>query len=386
VYTLADYLWMLADRPRVAAYAAALRAQITPGARVVEVGAGFGFFSVVAALAGASHVDAVETNPVVHLGPKVAAANGCADRIAFHYTDVKLVALARPADVLILDLRGPTPFAGRSLELVMNARDRLLRKGGSIIAARDTMFVAPSRSPAVIKHEVHAARDQLGVILDPVERVISDTPMRCAISSGDLVAPGKAWLELDYRTLDRTAFGGESRWICESRGTIDGLAVWFDSDLGAGVSFSTAPGSVISAYKQLFIPLGTPVDVHPGDCFRIELGVRQARERALWVWRAWLGGSGEGTERQVANQNSMAEMVIDPAAFTITSPDAKPTLGSRGRAVRHLLTRMDGRHSIDHLAAEMLEAAPEVFRTPDSAAEFVAGWIQDMARLERGAE
>src|SRR5829696_4835138 len=87
VYSISDYAWMIADATRVSAYAAAIRASVRPGDRVLDVGAGFGFFSTIAALAGAQHVDAVDTNSAVHLGPRIAAANRCADRIVFHHLD-----------------------------------------------------------------------------------------------------------------------------------------------------------------------------------------------------------------------------------------------------------------------------------------------------------
>src|SRR5687768_18477600 len=112
---------MIADHARVAAYAAAIRAVVAPGDRVLDVGAGFGFFSVIAAAAGAQHVDAVDTNPAIRLGPRVAAANGCADRISFHHLDVRQLTLPERAGVLIADVRGPTPFGSRALEVVISA-------------------------------------------------------------------------------------------------------------------------------------------------------------------------------------------------------------------------------------------------------------------------
>lgn len=385
VYSLADYLWMMADAARVSAYANALRAQIHAGDRVLEIGAGFGVFSVIAARAGA-RVDAVDTNPIVHVGPRIAAANGCADRITFHHTDVSLLTIDAPADILLADLRGPTPFGARALETLIDARQRLLRPGGTIIARRDTIFVAPARAPKGVREEIHAARGQEGVALGPIEEIINDTPMRFSILPADLLEDGQPWLDLDYATLADTAFSGEVRWRFQRAARVEGLALWFEADLGAGYSFSTSPDSQVVAYRQMYIPLRTAVDVATGDALRLRLDVHQVRDNYLWEWRAWLTPRATTLEREVCHQNSLAEMVIDPRAFVVTSSDARPVLGPRGRALRELLGWMDGRETVDSLAKRLYRTAPELFSGAERAADFVAEWCQRAHLIERNAE
>jgi SAM-dependent methyltransferase len=383
MYSVADYLWMIADETRVAAYAGAIRAAVRPGNRVLDVGAGFGFFSVVAAQAGAGRVDAVDTNPAVFLGARVAEANNCADRVFFHHLDAARLTLDGPADVVVSDLRGPTPFSGRSLQVLIDVRRRLLRPGGVMIPAMDTVFIAPARVPAVVRREVHAARGREGVVMTPVERVLDDTPIRCAMAPADLLAPGQPWARIDYGTIDSAHVTGSVEWTFPEAACVSGLASWFDTDLGGGFGFSSAPGAEAQAYKQIYIPFRSLVSVRPGERFRVHLALRLVMQEYVWAWRACLIGD-EGREREVLSQNSLAEIVIDPSRLHGAVPDTVPRLGQHGRSLQSVLARMDGQGSTGDLALAIHRESPGLFPDVGSAGAFVAEWIARITELDRG--
>jgi SAM-dependent methyltransferase len=315
VYSAADYVWMLSDRARVGAYAGAIRRLVRPGDRVLELGAGFGFFSVLAARAGAARVDAVDVNPVIHLGERLAAANGVAGTIVFHHGDVRRIPLDGPVDVIVSDLRGATPFAGRSIATLTETRRRLLRPGGVMIAARDVVYAAPARHPAAFRNEVLAAHDAEGVSLGPIERVVFDVPMRCEVGHDDLLAAGRRWCAIDYAAVDLVDHMGECEWTIDCDAEIEGIVLWFETDVGAGHSFSTAPGSPGSVYRQSYLPLRVPVPARAGDSVRISLGAHLVRDDYVWEWNVFVRRAGTQAERLEARQNSVAELVIDPAAF-----------------------------------------------------------------------
>jgi hypothetical protein len=384
VYSLSDYLKMVADERRTAAYASALRATVRPGDRVLEVGTGVGFFAVVAARAGAGHVDAVDPNPAIHLGPGVAAANGCEDRITFHCSAVADVTLPAPADVLLIDVRGPTPFGARSLETLIDARDRLLRPGGRIIARADRVMVAPASAPESFRGEVLPSRMREGVRLDPVERIVFDTPVSCRMTPDDLAAPGQCWTALDYAIVTSSDASGSALWEFHRAASIDGLAVWFEADLGHGISFTTGPGGTVSTYRQLFLPFQSPVAIEGGDRLRVGLATRQVRGTYVWSWRAWRRSAGFTTDELVIDQNSLAAIVLHPRALPQIAEDVVRSLGPRGAALRMLLCGFDGRHTIGALADRLCAESPQLFRDRRAARAFIADWIVRLDDLERG--
>ena len=206
-----------------------------------------------------------------------------------------------PADVLLIDVRGPTPFGSRSLEILIDARDRLLKPGGRIIAREDRVMVAPVRTPQTFRREVVQAHGREDVLLEPVERIVFDTPMACAIAADDLVAPGECWVVLDYATVTDTDVSGALRWQLDRAGKIDGLAVWFETDLGHGITFTSGPGGTVSTYRQLFIPFRRPVTIDKGDELRVELSTSQAGDSYVWAWRSWRRPSGSTTEELVGD-------------------------------------------------------------------------------------
>ncbi|MEO6238447.1 MAG: class I SAM-dependent methyltransferase, partial [Vicinamibacterales bacterium] len=280
----------------------------------IELGAGFGYFSVLAAQAGAAQVDAVDLNSVVHLGPRLAKANGCAERVHFHEADLLQFEPETRADVLIGDLRGPTPFSGRGLEIVIDARRRMLTPGGLMIGRRDLLYCAPARRPAGYDERIAAPLSRPGVDLSPVAAVIGATPFPAFVAPEALLADGASWGEIDYLTLESPNHRGGAEWTLTNGADVEGIAIWFEADLGAGQRFSAAPGRPGSAYGQVYLPFKSPVPVEPARVLRLEIAVHLVMGEYVWVWTARVRDPA-GHEIRVASQNSIPGRVIDPAAF-----------------------------------------------------------------------
>src|SRR5690606_34435231 len=114
-YSVGDYGRMIADKVRIKAYIKALRQAIKPGAVVVDIGTGTGFFALLACQFGARHVYAIEPSHAIHVARELAEINGFSERITFIQNISSRVTLPARGDIIISDLRGVLPLHAHHL-------------------------------------------------------------------------------------------------------------------------------------------------------------------------------------------------------------------------------------------------------------------------------
>src|SRR5216683_295755 len=142
MYSLSGYAGMISDRGRTDAYARALEAVVRPTSAVLDVGTGTGMFALLACRFGARKVYAVEASNVIEIAREVAAANGFSERIVFIQGTSTKIDLPEKVDAIVSDIRGISPLFQGSVPALIDARDRFLAPGGTMIPARDIIFAA----------------------------------------------------------------------------------------------------------------------------------------------------------------------------------------------------------------------------------------------------
>ncbi|CAE8620676.1 unnamed protein product [Polarella glacialis] len=148
-----DHYVMLNDFARNAFYERALAAALPAcgkGCSVLDVGAGSGLLSIMAAGHGAAHVFAIEANPdLAELaertiernqrnfpGANVTVVSQLSSRVQFSQ-----LAQGRRADLLVTETFGTILLGEGALNFVPDARDRLLKEGGVMIPAGGCQYV-----------------------------------------------------------------------------------------------------------------------------------------------------------------------------------------------------------------------------------------------------
>jgi protein arginine N-methyltransferase 1 len=151
---------MLADVPRVNAYASAINRHIKPDSVVLDLGAGTGILSFLASQAGARKVFAIESADIIDTAKRLSQANGFA-RIEFVHEHSQHVELRERVDVIVHEQMHHWIDAEGMIANVVDLRDRLLQPDGVILPSRFEVFLEPIqlkrefRCPLMWEQNIH---------------------------------------------------------------------------------------------------------------------------------------------------------------------------------------------------------------------------------------
>lgn len=367
---------MLADGVRTAAYLAAIQRGVRAGAVVVEIGTGVGYFAVAACAAGARRVFAIEVNPVIELGALVASDNGCADRITFVRGDSRLVNLPEAGDVLLSDLRGVLPLFGDHIATIRDARTRLVRRGATLIPRSDTLWAAPCAAPAGWRRDHMEIGDAPhGIDRRAVAARLRSDWYQCHLGGDDLAADGVTWTTLDYTTIESPNVAGRADWTFSRDRVVDGLALWFDGDLGFGSTLSNSPLAPRELYGQAFLPFERSLQVRAGDQLAVELSANHVNGDYVWGWNSALTPCAPGLRPVSFRQSSLAARVVSAGWLRARSAGHRPQRGMSTKLWATMLGLVDGTRTIDEIASALHAAHPEAFADSESAFRFVSSGV-----------
>jgi 16S rRNA G966 N2-methylase RsmD len=127
------HIGLLDDELRTAQFLAAIRAQTTADDIVLDIGSGTGVMAVGAALAGAKHVYAMEASAMAGTVRELARANGVADRVTVLQGWSTRLELPTKATLLVTETIGNDPLGEHIVDIVADAKKRLLTKDARII-------------------------------------------------------------------------------------------------------------------------------------------------------------------------------------------------------------------------------------------------------------
>ena len=354
---------MIADRVRVEAYAEALRKTVRKGSVVVEIGTGPGIFAVLACQLGASRVYAIEPAEIIHVAREVAARNGCAEKIQFFEQLSHRVTLPTHADVMLSDLRGVLPFFQPHIPAIVDARQRLLAPGGTMIPRRDTVWAAVAEVPKPYGEIVEPwDKNPFGQDLGPALILAVNDGQKVRVSPNQLLTGHRLWTTLDYATIESPDVRGNLEWTVERAGTGHGIVVWFDADLAEGIGFSNAPGTPETVYGSYFFPWMEPVSLEKGQSVCVNLEAKLVENDYVWRWTTRIERPGGADASPIHfEQSQLAGAVLSPKQLHKIAADYIPQLSEEGLLRRRAFELMDGKLSLEEIAHQLAKEFPQRF-------------------------
>lgn len=371
-YELSDFLRMMQDPVRVNAYRDAIRRVVRPGDVVVDVGAGVGLLSLLALEAGARHVYAVDTNDAVDLLAALAREGPYAGSLTTYRMDSRAFTPLELADVIIADLRGALPLVGDSAMVMVDARRRFLRPGGTIIPHADTLHVAPVASPdsrAVVEGWRRLAATT-GVDFSGLATIAANQARRHALSADAVLAEPAELGRLEYATLEPGDLALQHQFHCSRNGALTGLGTWFTSEMAPGVTLSSAPFAPPTVYQQMVFPMEGAYSVQEGDVLDVELRAVYAGGHYLWFWKVGTcGGSGNDWSEQ---HSSIRASVLDVGRLRRRTAGFRPTPNRDAQIDTLILTTMNGHASLGEISERLVAQFPGEFADWHAALERVS--------------
>lgn len=378
-YSVADYGAMIGDRARARAYAAALRQVVRAHSIVLDIGTGAGAFALLACELGARRVVALEPGDVIELARELAIANGYQNRIEFIQDVSTNVTLAERADVVVSDLRGALPLYRLHIPSVIDARERLLAGGGSLIPQRDQVWATLVDDPVVYRRYLEAWRTWPGIDMEAARKHVVNTPLSLRPTFDQFLAEPQCWTTLDYRTIDSPNVDAGLEWCVARPGVGHGFALWFSPTLAEGISYSLLPWRPDSVYRGVFFPFPEPLTLARGDTVSVDLRASLIGTEYIWRWETRACVQGDSGSELTNFSQSTVHSVLAGQLRRVTATHT-PTLNEDGRLDALVLSKMSDRVPLEEIAREVEARFPDRFGTWEQAFDYVAALASRYSR------
>lgn len=247
---------MLDDEARTRGFVAALRSLVREGDSVLDIGTGTGVLATVAALAGARHVTAIESNAIADSASRVFVANGVSERVTLVRGRSTTITLPSRCDVLVTEIIGNDPLDEHLLDVVADAKERLLTPDARLIPCAIEVFAFAVDVPLryyerreFTDDRLAAWREAYGVDFSPLRAVRSGRAQPLFVRTSEIlswprVAAPTRLASIDFaRPFDR---GLRKKVPIALERDVErlGIALAFRATLAPGIVLSTLPDEV----------------------------------------------------------------------------------------------------------------------------------------------
>lgn len=290
-FNLHNHTFMLKDDRRVLAFKQAIDRAVAKKKEsketqnketfVLDVGSGTGILSFLAHQAGAASVVGVERREdMVSLAQLIARYNQM-DAVRFlaedsHHVDPNC--LTPQPNLLIAELLGDGGVDEHILEFVLDARDRLLADGATLMPYRIALYVFGFEARATSDYEVDVEhyREIYGVDLMPLAEVVKRKPLRVRHArynpdADKCLAKPVQVVDLDLYTLKEPSIDVQVNLPVQESGEFSGYGVYFKAWLDEETVLTNDPWAEKGHWAHVLYSLSEPQSVRAGDVISLQV-------------------------------------------------------------------------------------------------------------------
>ena len=365
-FALDEHLAYVADTVRIARFKAAIGQVIKTGDCVADLGCGSGILGLLSLQAGAAHVHFIDDGAMIDIARQTLARAGLSAKASFTQGRCQHAVLPESVDALVCDHVGFLGIDYGILNLLQDARKRLLKPGGMLVPAGIRLHIAAIESAPCdtlangwraesIPDEFHWLRD-----------FAVNTRHAVNFKREEFIGTPATLARIDFLEEDREFLSWTTELRMERDGTVHGLGGWFECELAAGIWMTNSPLDEQPIKRcQAFLPIGEAVRVKAGDSVIATLMARSSGDPLAWVvefpatGRRFKHSTWQGLTFSAAQQGQS-----DPARV--------PVANATGSARMIVLGYCDGRRSMLEIEQAVLLEHPALFPTTAEISRFVA--------------
>jgi SAM-dependent methyltransferase len=365
------------------AYRNAIQRVVRPGDVFLDLGAGTGILSNQACAAGVARAYAVEYSDIADLIPQFAADNGFADRIIVRKGHSLDVQLPEKADVMVASMLDSFGIDNNLLAVVLDAAQRLLKPGGTIIPRAVQLSYCPVELPEWYQKNIDCwNKPHLGFNFHAGRALATNQTGFGKITEKSLLAVPESFDEIVLAELATAKAASRSSFRIERPGVFHALAGWFRATMAEGIFCSNSPlDPTPLPWNLLLMPLEKPTVVAAGDNVEAAVRADTVGRGMIWSWEVRLHAP-DGMLKAEFRHSTFKGLFL--SGLQQRGSKFVPILSERGRAERAVLELCDGKRSLGEIAEAILPRFPAMFKSPQEAGKFSADVLQD-ASAEIGA-